>query len=183
MEIQEKKWYQKWWVVLLIFILALILSGMIAFGVYVIKLAKVINEQGQSSGSMTRDSLETTNKRAIAESEVNYWLGNNDAKIVIVEFSDYNCPFCAQSSPIIRSVVKKHSNDVKLIYRDLPLHDESKKLAIAARCAGEQKKFWQMHDKLFERVGPSSDDDLIDFGRSIGINANSPSLLARAYNN
>jgi len=82
-------------------------------------------------------------------------LGNENAPITIVEYSDYQCPFCAKFYK--NAEVKLKENDintgkVKMYYRDFPLdkHDKAKIMANAARCANEQGKFWEMHDKLFE---------------------------------
>ena len=81
-------------------------------------------------------------------------LGDEDAPVTIVEFSDYECPFCGrfyqQTLPSIKEEYIK-TGKVKLIYRDFPLsfHPQAQKAAEAAECAGEQDKYWQMHDKLF----------------------------------
>lgn len=164
------KWYKKWWGVLLVIFFVFVLAGFAAFGVYVFKLAKVIKEGGVNTTRTSIDDPEIAKKRIIAESKLNYWVGDSDAELVIVEFSDFECPYCAQSAPVLRKIVQKYSNNVKLIYRDFPLHDNSKLIATVARCAGEQMKFWQMHDKLFERTGQISEREIENLARSVGIN-------------
>jgi protein-disulfide isomerase len=86
--------------------------------------------------------------------------GNPDAPITIVEFSDFQCPFCYQAYNTVKAVLKKYEGKVKLAYRDMPLMGEEADpngTAAASRCAGEQGKFWEYHDLLFENqddIGP-----------------------------
>jgi len=80
--------------------------------------------------------------------------GNKDAPITIVEFSDFECPFCARFyEQTLPQLTKEYidTGKVKLVYRDFPLsfHANAQKAAEASECAHEQGKFWEMHDKLF----------------------------------
>lgn len=82
-------------------------------------------------------------------------LGDKDAKITLVEFSDFQCPFCASFGKDTLPQIKKDYVDtgkVKLAYRHFPLdfHANAQKAAEASECANEQGKFWEYHDKLFE---------------------------------
>lgn len=84
-------------------------------------------------------------------------IGNNDAQITIVEFSDFQCPFCSRFFHDTMSQIKQDyvdSGKVKFVFRDLPLesiHPNALSAHIAAECADEQGKFWDYHDVLFER--------------------------------
>jgi hypothetical protein len=99
------------------------------------------------------------------------FLGPEDAKVVVVEFSDYECPYCAAAAGTYPALIerfksqdpnwepaipllKEYANQgkIKFVYRDFPLniHDNAQKAAEAAECAGDQRKYWEMHDKLFE---------------------------------
>ena len=83
-------------------------------------------------------------------------LGNPDAPVTIIEFSDYQCPFCRRFWQQTLPLIKQNFIDtgkVKLVYRDFPLnfHQYAQKAAEAAECAGEQGKYWEYHDILFER--------------------------------
>jgi len=78
--------------------------------------------------------------------------GPKDARVTIVEFSDFQCPFCGQMAPLLKQVQDKYPKDVRLVYRQLPLvdiHPNSLIAAKAAVCASEQGKFWEMHDAMF----------------------------------
>lgn len=79
--------------------------------------------------------------------------GNKDAPITIVEFSDYECPFCQQwHEQVWPQIEKKYGSQVRLVYRDFPLfglHSNAEPAAIAAHCADEQGKYWDFHNKLF----------------------------------
>lgn len=78
-------------------------------------------------------------------------VGPSTAPITIVEFSDYQCPFCRRAEDSVQQVMKKYGDKVRLIYMDypLPMHQYALKAAQAARCAGDQGKYWQFHDALF----------------------------------
>jgi len=79
--------------------------------------------------------------------------GNPNAPVMIVEFSDYQCPYCHQAEPTLEAVLVKYGDKVSFSYRDFPLrniHDHAEIAAEASRCALEQGKFWDYHDQLFK---------------------------------
>lgn len=80
--------------------------------------------------------------------------GPANAKVTIVEFSDFQCPYCARGKETMEQVLKAYPNDVKLVFKNLPLafHQQATPAAKAALAAGRQNKFWEMHDKLFENA-------------------------------
>jgi protein-disulfide isomerase len=78
--------------------------------------------------------------------------GNPKAPVMIVEFSDYQCPYCRQAEATVKALLAKYGNKVSLSYRDFPLtaiHSQAQIAAEASRCALEQGKFWEYHDQLF----------------------------------
>lgn len=78
--------------------------------------------------------------------------GNPQAKVMIVEFSDFQCPYCQRAETTLKSVLAKHGDAVAVSYRDMPLtgiHPMAMGAAQAGRCAGEQGKFWELHDAMF----------------------------------
>jgi protein-disulfide isomerase len=80
-------------------------------------------------------------------------LGKADAPITLIEFSDFQCPFCKGMAPTLKQVAQKLGDKVQIIYRQYPLtsiHPFAAKAAEASLCANEQGKFWEMHDAMFE---------------------------------
>ncbi len=77
--------------------------------------------------------------------------GDSNAKITIIEFSDFECPFCQKVEPTLKKIMDKYAGKVKLVYRDFPLaiHKNAQKAAEASQCADEQGKFWDYHGLLY----------------------------------
>src|SRR5437879_3099588 len=77
--------------------------------------------------------------------------GPTDAKVTIVEYSDFECPFCARVQATLARVLKEYDGRVRVVWKDspLPFHVHAHAAALAARAAGEQGHFWEMHDLLF----------------------------------
>ena len=84
-------------------------------------------------------------------------MGESDAEVTIVEFSDYQCPFCGRAYQTTFPEIKKlvDQGKVKFVFKDypLPFHEQADEAALAANCAGEQGKYWEMHEKLFSTQG------------------------------
>lgn len=80
-------------------------------------------------------------------------VGNKNAKVVFIEYADFQCPSCGAAYPILDDLKEEYKKDVLFVFRHFPLttiHPNALSAARAAEAAGEQGKFWQMHDKLFE---------------------------------
>jgi len=95
--------------------------------------------------------------------------GNAKAPVMIVEFSDYQCPYCRQVEPVVKGLLAKYGDKVSLAYRDLPLrqiHPQAQIAAEASRCAEEQGKFWEYHDQLFA-AAKLDHDALVDYARTL----------------
>ncbi len=96
--------------------------------------------------------------------------GNPKAPVVIVEFSDFQCPYCRSVQPTLKNLLAKYEGRVSLSYRDLPLreiHPQAQMAAEASRCAGEQGKFWESHDLLFENQNKLNREGLVEQGRNL----------------
>lgn len=79
-------------------------------------------------------------------------LGNQDAPVTLVEFSDFECPFCERAYPTFKKILENYKYQVRLVYKHFPLgfHPNAQKAAEASECAAEQGKFWEYHDKIFD---------------------------------
>ena len=100
--------------------------------------------------------------------------GSKDAPVTIVEFSDFQCPFCGrfyqETLPQLRENYVK-TGKVKIVYRDFPLpfHENAQKAAEASECAHEQGKFWQMHDMMFSHQDAITVANLKQYAKSLGL--------------
>lgn len=99
-------------------------------------------------------------------------LGPANAAITVVEFSDFECPFCAQASATVKRLMNEHPNDIRLVYRHFPLqntHPNARPAAEASECAAQQGKFWEMHDLLFANQKALAGSDLQRYAAQIGL--------------
>jgi protein-disulfide isomerase len=98
--------------------------------------------------------------------------GEPDAAVTIVEFSDFECPFCVRVQATLERLLEQYAGSVRLVYRHFPLtsiHPNAYKAAEASLCAGEQDRFWEYHDLLFAEQQAMSVPDLKDKARRIGL--------------
>jgi protein-disulfide isomerase len=108
----------------------------------------------------------------IAVAAVGPALGPENAPVTIVEFSDFQCPFCARAGPIVKQIVARYPEQVRVVYRHFPLdsiHPRARPAAEAAACADEQGRFWEYHDKLFANAKALEDVDLERYAGEVGL--------------
>ncbi|HEY0515084.1 MAG TPA: thioredoxin domain-containing protein [Thermoanaerobaculia bacterium] len=99
--------------------------------------------------------------------------GPANAPVTIVEFSDFQCPFCSRLTPTIQEVEKKYGDKVRVVFRQypLPFHQFAQKAAEASLCANDQGKFWQLHDVMFANQSALGVDQLKTAAAGLGLNA------------
>lgn len=97
--------------------------------------------------------------------------GGNTAPVTIVEFSDYQCPYCSRAETVVDEVMKKYGDKVRLVYRDYPLsfHQNAEMAAMGGECAEEQGKFWEMHKAMFGNQQKLAATDLVETAGGIGL--------------
>ncbi len=97
--------------------------------------------------------------------------GAADAKVTIVEFSDFQCPFCSRAEPSVDEVMQKYPGKVRVVFRHFPLsfHENAAKAAEAGACAEEQGKFWEMHKLMFGNQAKLTVADLKDNAKTLGL--------------
>ena len=98
--------------------------------------------------------------------------GNPKAKVMIVEFSDFQCPYCQKAEATLKTVLAKHEGVVAMSYRDMPLtsiHPMAMGAAEAGRCAGDQGKFWEMHDAMFADQAGLDHNGLVAKAAKLGL--------------
>jgi len=97
--------------------------------------------------------------------------GDESAKIAIVEFSDFQCPFCSRVTPTLEQIHKSYSEDVRIVFKHLPLsmHAKAPAAHAAAEAAHRQGKFWEMHDLIFAKQAEMSPEKYLEYARQIGL--------------
>ena len=99
--------------------------------------------------------------------------GNPKAPVTIVEFSDFQCPYCVRARPAVARVREVYGDKVRFAFRHFPLdfHAQAEKAGEAAACAGEQGKFWEMHDLLWTNTAKLQVPDLKAHAATLGMDA------------
>ncbi|MFH0951372.1 MAG: thioredoxin domain-containing protein [bacterium] len=153
-------------------LLAVLVINILAMSQRISESELAINQYQQVELKDQMADTYTPEIAAIIEGENSPWFGSPSAKIVIVEFADFACPYCNQAYPTIRQIGIKYQDKVKIIFRNRPGFEDSIALAMAAHCADDQGKFWAMHDQLYEKYSPELAADvnnLVTIAQQIGL--------------
>jgi protein-disulfide isomerase len=113
-------------------------------------------------------------------------LGSATAPVTLVEYGDFECPHCRRAHPIVKEVRARLGSKLRFVFRNFPLtnvHPHAEHAAEVAEAAGAQGKFWEMHDRLFERQFALQDEDLLEYAGDLGLNVATVTreLSAHAY--
>ncbi len=103
-------------------------------------------------------------------SKTDHIQGKKDAKIVIVEYGDYQCPYCGAAYPILKEMMKKYGKQIEFVFRNFPLsemHQHARPAAIVAEAAALQGKFWEMHDAIYENQRFLSEPFLLELAERL----------------
>lgn len=137
----------------------------------VLAIAVAIAFGPQISGFL---GLGKQNPLQVPEERERPFAGNPDAKIVLIEYSDFQCPACKSASPIVKEIAQEYGEQVRIEFRHFPLtsiHPNAFNAAVAAECAFEQGKFWEYHDKLFANQQALDRASLLRYAEELGLNA------------
>jgi len=106
--------------------------------------------------------------------ETDHIRGNPNAAITLVEFSDFECPFCERQYQTMKQLLDEYPQEIRLVYKHFPLgfHQYAQKAAEASECAWEQDSFWEYHDKLFENQSDYSVENFKKWANSLGLKTN-----------
>ncbi|WP_034671301.1 DsbA family protein [Epilithonimonas caeni] len=99
--------------------------------------------------------------------------GNENADLVIVEYGDYQCPYCGAAYPVLKALMKEFGGQVKFVFRNFPLsemHQYARPAAIAAEAANLQGKFWEMHDAIYENQQSLNENLLMRLAEKLKLN-------------
>ena len=132
--------------------------------------------EGQQGGARSAAQAQAAPRPQSAEVSIAgaHSLGSADAPIVLVEFTDYQCPFCSRFATTTFEELKAKYIDtgqVRLVSRDLPLpvHNNAEQVAYAARCADEQGKYWEMREVMFQNISALDDGALLGYAADLGL--------------
>jgi len=109
---------------------------------------------------------------AVPVSENDHWRGAADAPVTLVEYGDYECPYCGSASPFLRGLQRQFGDGLRVVFRNFPrieIHPHAQHAAEAAEAAGAQGKFWEMHDYLFAHQQALEYADLIRYAGDLGL--------------
>jgi protein-disulfide isomerase len=163
----NKIFYKRWWFwVLILIVLIFIWLGVSIFYAYQAAQKNLSDKSNQNTTISDYELIYTADDPN---------LGNPQARIQIVEFSDFQCPYCAESHTIMRELLDKYPNDFYYIYRDFPLddiHPQARLAAQAATCAHQQQKFWSFHDLLFQNQTKLELGNLLNYAQQVGLDTN-----------
>lgn len=150
---------------------------------FFVLLGVMLSNDAEASGTVTRTAPAVnqptnnqptapgiaTKPRAVDEKE-DHIRGAKNAKVTVIEYSDFECPFCARFHPTMQRLIENYPNDVRWVYRHFPLesiHPKARPLAVASECASEQGKFWEFADAIIEDTGAGS---LESYATKVGLN-------------
>src|ERR687898_501731 len=98
--------------------------------------------------------------------------GPEDATVTLVEYGDFQCPYCGEAYPVVHELLERFGAQLRFVFRHMPLpdlHPRAPFAAEAAEAAGAQGRFWGMHDRLFEHQLQLDDDELRDHAEAVGV--------------
>ena len=147
--------------------IALWLFAIFVIGAGIFGMVKLASRSPQDGGSaVTVDAVSAED-----------WLkGNRDAQVVLIEYSDFQCPACAFYYPLLKNLTEEFGDKIAMVYRHFPLpnHQNAKPAAYAAEAAGRQGKFWEMHDMIFEnqeewQCKRSADEVFLTYAKTLNL--------------
>lgn len=106
-------------------------------------------------------------------SQADHAQGNLEADLVIVEYGDYQCPYCGAAYPVLKELMKEFGSQIKFVFRNFPLsemHQYARPAAIAAEAAHLQGKFWEMHDAIYENQRDLNENLLMKLAEQLNLN-------------
>jgi protein-disulfide isomerase len=110
----------------------------------------------------------------VEPAEDDHVLGDPAAPVTVLEYGDYECPYCAAAAPVLRRLVEESDGGVRLVFRNFPIadrHPYALTAALAAEAAGAQGAFWAMHDLIFDRQDRLDDASLRSYAEELGLDA------------
>lgn len=111
----------------------------------------------------------------VAVTDKDHIRGNKNAEVTLIEFSDFECPFCSRHEPTLNQALSEYGDKIRLVYKHFPLesiHPQARPAAEASECAAEQGKFWEYHDGLFANQDKLSSTYYGELAKQVGLDVN-----------
>lgn len=173
---KKKRWFFKWWGIIIIIVIILIIIYLVYFSFLIYNEYQAIRIGKFSSPSSLEKFLQKQKTYDQSDKRLDFsddpYLGNLQAKVKIIEFGDFQCPYCRESFPVVRNIANDYNNQILIVYRDFPLsaiHPQAQIAAEAADCAFDQGKFWEYHDKLFINQENLTANDLLKYATELNL--------------
>ena len=147
---------------------AALLATAVAWGVF--HLIDLLPPRLRSAAPTAPAALEDLSDPV--DPELDHVRGPREAKVTLVEYGDFECPYCGRAEPVIRELLSQFGTDLRFVFRHLPLpdvHPNAERAAEAAEAAAAEGRFWQMHDLLFEHQDALGFDDLLRYAGQLGL--------------
>jgi protein-disulfide isomerase len=162
---------------------ALIIGGSIVAGSFLVQssvektarqisaLEDAIENAGVAPARGARPERLDPNRRYSVNTQGAPVRGSPDAKLAIVEFSDFQCPFCARVNPTLLQILGEYDGKVRIVFKHMPLsiHPKAPAAHAAAEAAHRQGKFWEMHDKIFADQRSMSPEKYLEYAQQLGL--------------
>jgi Na+/H+ antiporter NhaA len=140
--------------------------GWLAFRVIALLPPEVMTRQ------FARTAESIVDLAAPVDPERDHIRGDDDAPVTLVEYGDFECPFCGRAEPVLRQLLNEFGNDLRFVFRHLPLsdvHPRAQLAAEASEAADDQGAFWEMHDLLFDHQDALEPKNLVEYARELGL--------------
>ncbi|MDD5341926.1 MAG: DsbA family protein [Patescibacteria group bacterium] len=160
----QRRWWRTWWGISLIIFGVLIVLFIVSVSWYALS---VLGQRAQDTTEQV--TIVDMNKLLTADDP---GFGSTKAKVEIVEFVDFQCPFSGEAFPTVRKMMSEYGDRIYFVYRDYPgtdIHPDAERAAEAAACANEQDKFWEFHDRLFQNQAKLAAVDLEYYALQSGL--------------
>ncbi|MEK9130616.1 MAG: thioredoxin domain-containing protein [Patescibacteria group bacterium] len=138
--------------------------------------AQAVNVAVANTAKPTTATAPTAAKTAVpAVTSSDHIRGNKDAKVVLIEYADFQCPYCVRHHPNMEQLMEEYGDQIAWVYRHFPLsfHDDAQPAAVASECANEQGKFWEFADAMFVDGADLGTDFYVSTATTLGLNVDS----------
>ncbi|MFA6525300.1 MAG: thioredoxin domain-containing protein [Patescibacteria group bacterium] len=135
--------------------------------------AKTNTNANTNTAQANTNAAAPVNIQLAAITDSDHIRGDKNAKVTLIEFSDFECPYCSKLAPTLDALLEKYEGDIRLVYKHFPLtsiHPQAIPAAEASECANDQGKFWEYHDALYENQAKLAEGYYSELAGTLGLN-------------